>query len=410
MTTFRAFVAFATAVSLTATLGARLSYAADDDLSGMRKLPELGDPTAEAMPPPGDLSGAGKSIAGLPADRVVQTMKGAKAATDPTLRGKVEEGIYAHYARSVVLIVTPTSLGSGAVVDKDGTIATSWHVVRNLDKVGVIFKPLDPNARVRESDAVEAKVVRIDQVADLALIKVASLPGDIRPFALADMSKLAVGADVHAIGHPFGEIWSYTKGIVSQIRSDYAWKTDIGVEHHADVVQTQTPINPGNSGGPLLNDAGELVGINAFGDEHGSNINFAIAATELRRVLAASSDRLAPGARVVTATTTVADECKPTVLWTRRSKKDDATVQALDGDCDGKPDGALIVPDDKKAPIILGVDDDGNGTLETLYLDRNRDGKFDEVHYDTNDDGKTDLIGYDLDDNLEPRRVVLVES
>ncbi len=409
MTIFRAFVAFATAVSLIATFGARLSVAADDDLSGMRKLPELGDPTTEAMPPPGDLSGAGKAIAGLPADRVVQTMKGVNAATDPTLRGKVEEGIYARHARSVVLIVTPRSLGSGTVVDKDGTIATNWHVVRNLDKVGVIFKPANADVKVRESDAVEARIVRIDQIADLALIKVTSLPADIVPVALADLSKLAVGADVHAIGHPFGETWSYTKGIVSQIRSDYAWTTDIGVKHRADVVQTQTPINPGNSGGPLLNDAGELVGINAFGDKAGSNINFAVAATELRRLLAATADRLAPEAQTV-AVTPAGKQCEPAALWTRRSKKNDATIQAIDIDCDGKMDAALIVPDDEKEAIVLGTDLDANGTLETLYVDRNRDGKFDEVHYDTNDDGKTDLIGYDLDENLEPRRVVLVES
>ena len=58
------------------------------------------------------------------------------------------------------------------------------------------------------------------------------------------MSEAQVGADVHAIGHPQGQTWTYTKGLISQVRPDYQWGP-----HKADVIQTQTPINPGNSGG-----------------------------------------------------------------------------------------------------------------------------------------------------------------
>ena len=76
---------------------------------------------------------------------------------------------------------------------------------------------------------------------------------------------LFVGADVHAIGHPFGEDWTYTRGYVSQLRDQYGWKSDLGKHHVADVIQTQTPINPGNSGGPLFSEIGEVVGVTTFG-------------------------------------------------------------------------------------------------------------------------------------------------
>jgi S1-C subfamily serine protease len=75
---------------------------------------------------------------------------------------------------------------------------------------------------------------------------------------------IEVGADVRAIGHPKGEEWTYTKGIVSSVRPDYEWSGEPGESHRATVIQTQTPINPGNSGGPLLSDEGKIVGVNSF--------------------------------------------------------------------------------------------------------------------------------------------------
>ena len=92
--------------------------------------------------------------------------------------------------------------------------------------------------------AFRASVEKIDQLTDLALLKIKNPPRNLAHLDLGDVSTLAVGQDVHAIGHPNKEYWTLTKGIISQVRDNYAW--DI---HRARVIQTQTPINPGNSGG-----------------------------------------------------------------------------------------------------------------------------------------------------------------
>jgi S1-C subfamily serine protease len=225
-------------------------------------------------------------------------MRAAVDADEPPTRGKPEEKLFATYSRSVVLVVLPDGLGSGAVISKDGTIVTNNHVVEGFKTVGVIFKPTRAGSNPRIAEAVEAKVLYADEIADLAIIKVAKLPADVKPFALGDHRKLAVGADVHAIGHPIGESWSYTKGVVSQMRPDYEWRYETGPQHRADVIQTQTPINPGNSGGPLLNDAGEIVGLNTFGGGRAQGINFAIAVTEIKRFVALRKNRRAPESSV----------------------------------------------------------------------------------------------------------------
>ena len=106
-----------------------------------------------------------------------------------------------------------------------------------------------------------AKVIKTDPKIDLALIQLINPPRSMAHIALGKIPD--VGSDVHAIGHPYGEDWTYTKGYVSQIRNNYDWdyydrdSSDedpvITSSHNSSVIQTQTPINPGNSGGPLLN-------------------------------------------------------------------------------------------------------------------------------------------------------------
>ncbi len=155
------------------------------------------------------------------------------------------------------------SLGTGFIIDKKGFILTNNHVVEQTDEI-----------RVRTADDKEfaAKIVGRDLITDLALIRIKSDTLFI-PLLLGDSNRLEVGDWVVAIGNPFGLGNTVTAGIVS------AKYRQIGAGAYDNFIQTDTPINPGNSGGPLLNTAGEVIGINTaiFSESGGSvGIGFAI--------------------------------------------------------------------------------------------------------------------------------------
>ena len=155
------------------------------------------------------------------------------------------------------------SLGSGFIIDKDGFILTNNHVVEKSDEIKV---------RLSDGSEFKAKIIGRDPKTDLAFIKIK--PDEpLTPAALGDSDKLQVGDWVIAIGNPFGLGNTVTAGIVS------AKYRQIGMGSYDDFIQTDAPINPGNSGGPLLNTAGEVVGINSaiFSESGGSvGIGFAI--------------------------------------------------------------------------------------------------------------------------------------
>lgn len=386
----------------------------------MPQRPEFGAQTTAQMPPITTSAQAGRSAGSLQPARLSKSLRAVLAADNAPTRGKVEQKLYAKFGGSVVLIVQPGGTGSGAILHKDGLIVTNYHVVEGFQSVGVIFKPKRASDQPRIAEAVEAKVLFVDEVADLALIKVPQVPAAVAPFKLGDHLKLAVGADVHAIGHPVGEAWSYTKGVVSQIRPNYEWRYESGPQHRGDVIQTQTPINPGNSGGPLLNDAGDIVGLNTFGDNNAQGINFAVAATEIRRFVALRADRRAPQAPPTVEQTMPAAPlpaaqrstatCEVKQLEARRASRGDATGFMLDTDCDGVVDAVLIVPDNKRDPIELLIDANQNQAPDAVYVDEDRDLKFDYVLFDSDEDGETDMIGVDLDENLKPKRILAIRA
>ncbi len=372
----------------------------------MPTVPEPGrDTTTPAAPLP-DLSGMGGGPGGVSPERLEQVLRRAATGAPPVFRGPAEQTLFVRTARSVALIVTKTTLGSGAVVHADGTILTSARAVAGAKSVGVIFKPLRPGVVPHESDAVKAVVIRSDAIADLALIKVAKLPADIRPLPIGDAAGLRTGMPLHAIGHPFGEIWSYAKGIVRDVRRNFTWTAGDGVAHRADVVQMQMPASTGDTGGPVLNDAGAIVGVATSGRI--AEASLAVASSEARRVLAMTADRAALKAQAAAAPK--ARACAPVRTAVKRAKQDDATMVAFDGDCNGRPDTTLVVPDNRSRATLMMVDRNENGRTDAVYVDQNNDMRFDYVLYDTNEDGRTDLIGYDLDDALEPARIVIARA
>jgi S1-C subfamily serine protease len=322
----------------------------------------------------------------------------------PQLRGAREVAIYAQVSPSVVLILNGNTLGSGTLLDSTGLIVTNWHVVARASTVGVIFKPAAEGAPLSKAQVVQGRVIRFDQVTDLALVQVPFIPPQAHPSRLAAATGLQVGDDVHAIGHPTGEAWTYTRGIVSQIRRDYKWNTEEQLQHRADVVQTQTPINPGNSGGPLLNNDGDIVGVNSFKGE-GEGLNFAVSSNAVSALLNAQTSRTALAVPAV-AKTSAAAKCGPKLVKKWRMTDPPGEATSFDANCTGVVDMIIEYPDDKSQPAAVLLDTKHKGKVDTIlfYKDRNSEHP-DYALYDTTGAGKPDLIGYFHNNEDEPYRV-----
>ena len=165
------------------------------------------------------------------------------------------------------------SLGSGVIISPEGYVLTNNHVVDSATDV-----------RVSLSDKREfqARVVGTDPKTDVAVLKI---DGTNLPYiTIGDSGKVEVGDYVLAIGNPFGVGQTVTMGIVSAKQ-----RSGLGIEDYEDFIQTDAPINPGNSGGALVNDRGELIGINtailAHGSEGNQGIGFAVPMNLARQVM-----------------------------------------------------------------------------------------------------------------------------
>jgi serine protease Do len=143
------------------------------------------------------------------------------------------------------------SLGSGVIVDSKGYIVTNRHVVEKADRIRV--KLMDENPATPGHDA---KLIGMDQETDLAVIKI-DMDRPLPPAKLGNSDGMEVGDWVLAIGSPFGLQETVTAGIVSA-----KGRNIVPNRQFQSFIQTDAAINPGNSGGPLVNMAGEVVGIN----------------------------------------------------------------------------------------------------------------------------------------------------
>jgi serine protease Do len=164
-------------------------------------------------------------------------------------------------------------LGSGVIVSPEGYILTNNHVVDGATEVQVVL----PDRR-----EFKARVIGRDDKTDIAVVKIDA--GNLPAITIGDSDKVEVGDYALAIGNPFGVGQSVTLGIVSATR-----RGNLGIEGYEDFIQTDAAINPGNSGGALVNDRGELVGINtaiiAHGSEGNQGIGFAVPVNLARNVM-----------------------------------------------------------------------------------------------------------------------------
>ncbi|GAX36056.1 HhoA/HhoB/HtrA family serine endopeptidase [Nodularia sp. NIES-3585] len=155
-------------------------------------------------------------------------------------------------------------LGSGFIIDKAGLVLTNAHVVDKADKVTV---------RLKDGRTYEGKVQGIDEVTDLAVVKI-NPDKDLPVAALGSSDAVQVGDWAIAVGNPLGFDNTVTLGIVSTLKRSSA---QVGIaDKRLDFIQTDAAINPGNSGGPLLNERGEVIGINTAIRPDAMGIGFAI--------------------------------------------------------------------------------------------------------------------------------------
>jgi len=165
------------------------------------------------------------------------------------------------------------SLGSGVIVSPEGYILTNNHVVAGATEVLVTTS---------DKHEYKARIVGTDPKTDIAVLKVDAT--NLPAVTIADSSKVQVGDYALAIGDTFGVGETVTMGIVSATR-----RANLGIEDYEDFIQTDAPINPGNSGGALVNDRGELVGINTAILSHGSGgsqgVGFAVPSNLARNVM-----------------------------------------------------------------------------------------------------------------------------
>ena len=161
------------------------------------------------------------------------------------------------------------STGSGFVIDPSGLIVTNAHVIEGAAAIQV---------RLADGKRFQGKVVGRDNRVDLALLKIEGATG-LTPLPLGDSNRLRVGEFVLALGNPFGLEQSVSFGIVSRKGAPLTVAAP-----GFDFIQTDAAINPGNSGGPLVNVAGEVIGVNTMVMRNGS-IGFAIPANLVKMLL-----------------------------------------------------------------------------------------------------------------------------
>ncbi|MDZ8024025.1 MAG: HhoA/HhoB/HtrA family serine endopeptidase [Nostoc sp. SerVER01] len=166
-------------------------------------------------------------------------------------------------------------LGSGFIIDKSGLVLTNAHVVDKADKVTV---------RLKDGRTFEGKVQGIDEVTDLAVVKI-NAGNDLPVAPLGSSSNVQVGDWAIAVGNPLGFDNTVTLGIVSTLKRSSA---QVGIsDKRLDFIQTDAAINPGNSGGPLLNGRGEVIGINTAIRPDAMGIGFAIPIDKAKAIASA---------------------------------------------------------------------------------------------------------------------------
>ena len=187
-------------------------------------------------------------------------------STQPAAGGSSAADLYRRAAPAVVEIQAGNASGTGFVIDAEGHVVTNDHVVGDEETVQVRFAT---------GGEEQGRVVATDPSTDLAVIEVDLAGHDVDPVEFGSSADVQVGDSVYAIGNPFGLERSLTAGIVSALDRSITAPNNFTIN---GVIQTDAPVNRGNSGGPLLDAAGNVIGVvSQIQSENGGNIGIGYA-------------------------------------------------------------------------------------------------------------------------------------
>ncbi len=345
-----------------------------------------------------------------------------KNRSQPKFKGA--EDIYDDFSSSVVFIGNRKNnkligVGSGFVINNKGKIQiiTNWHVINGADQISVWLKPnkmVDENYLISQVESHTAKLVKVNKTKDLAMLEVVNLPIKLKPVVYGKFDKIRPGQTSFAIGHPEGLLWTFTSGMISQVRPQYNWRYE-GSRHSANVIQTQAAINPGNSGGPLFNKNKELIGLNTFTSE-GENLNFAIAINDVIDFIDEKPKKIEKKK------SKYIQKKEKGNTWIKKKKKkksekgsvDLSEAREVDVNKNGTIDAWLLDENNNGIYEIAYADKNEDGIIEIVAIDKNEDENFEIILFDTNnngnpdeaeidedEDGKTDVIAYDYNEDGE---------
>ena len=231
----------------------------------------------------GSRAGTAQPVVPVPPAELTLAPQGSDEAATITLFQTVRDSVVAISTSAaqrgrfgVATTEVPLGTGSGWVWDGQGHILTNAHVIEGASRASV---------QLADGRAFDARLVGADRVHDLAVLQIdgEDLP---TPLSLAPAEPPLVGSRVLAIGNPFGLDWTLTTGIVSALERELPGDQAGAIRR--GLIQTDAAINPGNSGGPLLNSAGQVIGVNTaiYSPSGGSaGIGFAIPAATVARVV-----------------------------------------------------------------------------------------------------------------------------
>jgi len=180
--------------------------------------------------------------------------------------GEDFSGVIENSVPSIVSIRTDVGRGTGFIIDKEGYVVTNAHVLN----YATIIKAI-----TYEQEIIDADFIGYDTTLDVALLKIS---GTYDELELGNSNNVQVGERVIAIGNPLGLGFSVTQGIVSGVHRS-------GPNGLDAYIQTDAALNPGNSGGPLINNKGEIIGINNFKVGGAESLGFALESNFIKRAV-----------------------------------------------------------------------------------------------------------------------------